>query len=282
MIAATFPAMGTTVAVTASGDADIAATRAWFGEVEQCASRFLPASDLSRLNDAPSAAVAVTPMLAELLGAADAMRRRTGGLVDPAVGGAVVRWGYDATFTEVHDLSAAPDLPTDTPPWTVAGATVCRAPGVSLDLGGIAKGWTADRAVARGLARIVSAGGDVRSSHPDAEVQVLGPDGAIVATVALGRRALATSSVGRRRWNVAGRPAHHIIDPRTGAPAVSPVVSATVVAATAVEAEAGAKAMLLRGVDGLAWVAAQPWLDGGIAVWLDGSVFATSGLEVAA
>ena len=47
---------------------------------------------------------------------------------------------------------------------------------------------------------------------------------------------LATSSVTRRRWQIAGEPAHHLIDPRTSAPAVTPVACATVVARTAVEA----------------------------------------------
>lgn len=282
MIAATFPAMGSTVAVTADDERGVALTRAWFEEVEQCASRFRATSELSRLNRDPGPVAAVSPLLADLLAAADAMRRRTRGLVDPAVGRDVVRWGYDTTFAAVRDRVAVPDRSADTPPWIICGNTVCRPPDVRLDLGGIAKGWTADQAVERGLAAIVSAGGDVRSSHPDADVHVLGPHGEVVARVALGRRALATSSVSRRRWTVGGRAAHHIIDPRTGAPAIGPIVSATVVAATAVEAEAGAKAMLLHGVDGLAWAAAQAWLDGGIAVWGDGSVYATSGLEVAA
>ena len=274
--------MGTTVAVTASGDGEIAATQRWFEDVEQCASRFRPTSDLSRLNADAATMVEVGPLLAEILGAADAMRRRTGGLVDPDVGGDVLRWGYDRTFEEVRDRTVVARLDGDTRGWMIDETVVHRKPGVKLDLGGIAKGWTADRAVEKGLAVIVSAGGDVRSSHPDAVVQVLGPEGDVVATVALGARALATSSVARRRWKVDGRPAHHIIDPRTSAPAVTPIVSATVVAATAVEAEAGAKAMLLHGVDGLAWVAAQPWLDAGLAVWSDGSVYATKGLEVAA
>jgi hypothetical protein len=60
------------------------------------------------------------------------------------------------------------------------------------------------------------------------------------------------------------------------------VLSATVVAATALEAEAGAKAVLLRGGDGLVWAADQPWIHGALVVWFDGSVFATRGLEVAA
>jgi thiamine biosynthesis lipoprotein len=282
VIAASFTAMGTTIALTASSEDRIVATQNWFEDVEQCASRFRETSDLTALNDDPAAMVRVTPMLAEVLTAADGMRRRTSGLVDPAVGGDVVRWGYDRTFAAVRDLPSAVGAPSGTPSWMIEGGIVRRTPGLRLDLGGIAKGWTADRAVEKGLAVIVSAGGDVRSSHPDAVVQVLGPDEDVVAVVALGSRALATSSVSRRRWRVGGHAAHHIIDPRTSAPAISPIVSATVVAATAVEAEAGAKAMLLHGVDGLAWVAAQPWLDAGLVVWADGSVFATKGLEVAA
>jgi thiamine biosynthesis lipoprotein ApbE len=57
-------------------------------------------------------------------------------------------------------------------------------------------------------------------------------------------------------------------------PADSPVVSASVVASTAVEAEAGAKAVLFHGVDGLAWADRQPWIRRAIVIWHDGCVYA--------
>jgi thiamine biosynthesis lipoprotein len=76
--------------------------------------------------------------------------------------------------------------------------------------------------------------------------------------------------------------AHHLIDPRTGRPADTPILSATVVAGTATEAEAGAKAVLLLGEDGLSWAADQAWIEAALAVWHDGSVFGTKGLKLAA
>ncbi|MEX1280537.1 MAG: FAD:protein FMN transferase [Acidimicrobiia bacterium] len=281
MIVDEFAAMGTTIEVRCPHPAGPAATRRLFADVEAVASRFRPDSDLSRLNDHPADRVPVDGVLSELLGAASAVRRMTGGLVDAAVGGDVARWGYDRTFREVAARSTRPAPARSLARWTVADGVVARPPGTRLDLGGIAKGWTADRAVESGRAVIVSAGGDVRSAHPDAEVRVVGPDGG-VAVIALGARALATSSVARRRWRVGGGWAHHLIDPRTGAPAVGPVVSATAVAATATLAEAAAKAVLLHGVDGLAWAAERPWVDGALVVWEDGAVYATTGLEVAA
>lgn len=97
----------------------------------------------------------------------------------------------------------------------------------------------------------------------------------------LGAAALATSSTVRRHWMVAGRPAHHLIDSRSGRPASTPVVSASAICATAVEAEAAAKAVLLLGAEGLAWASRMPWVRHAVVVWHDGTVYATRGLEVA-
>jgi thiamine biosynthesis lipoprotein len=75
-----------------------------------------------------------------------------------------------------------------------------------------------------------------------------GPAGDV--TLALGRGGLATSGVDRRRWRRGGREAHHVIDPRTGAPAATDLVRATAVGATAAEAEAFATALLVAGERG--------------------------------
>ena len=65
-------------------------------------------------------------------------------------------------------------------------------------------------------------------------------------------------------------------------PVDTPVTAATVLAETASDAEAGAKAVLLQGENGLAWAADQEWIRSAIVFWHDGSVFATPGCEVAA
>ena len=162
------------------------------------------------------------------------------------------------------------------------GTTLLRSPGTRIDLGGIAKGWTCDLAVERGNATVVSAGGDVRSSDPEATVEIVDPWENTVTTISLGIGALATSSVSRRRWRIGGAEANHLIDPRSMRPTSSPVLSATAITETAVEAEAAAKAILLRGVDALSWADRQPWISGALIVWHDGSVYGTAGLEIAA
>jgi thiamine biosynthesis lipoprotein len=276
-----FDAMGTWIEVRASTSDGHRAVRRLFERMEARFSRFLSSSELSLVNANPQDQISVSNDLAEVLSAAADLGTRTGGIVDPAVGGRVIEWGYDRTFDSLSP-AGAPIPSWDRPTWRIDGSIVHRSPGTRLDLGGIAKGWTADRAVDLGFASVVSAGGDLRSSDPDTTVDIVDPWGATPVRLSLGVGGLATSSISRRRWESAGGPAHHIIDPRTGDPAHTPVVSATVIAATAAEAEAGAKSVLIRGVEGLAWARRQPWIRSALVVWHDGNVFATPGVEVAA
>jgi len=281
MIAASFRAMGTSVQVTVDRPDDIAATQALFEEVERRCSRFRPTSELSHLNNTDAANLQVSKPMAEVLQIAADLRARTGGLVDAGLGAVVAAWGYDRTFDTINE--ARTPTPIDSHPvWSISGNRLQKSPDTRIDLGGVAKGWACDQAVKSGRAVIVNAGGDVRSGSSEAMVDIIDPWGHRVARVPLGVGALATSSTTRRRWKVPGGEAHHLIDPRTLAPAISPITSATVIAATTVEAEAGAKAMLLHGSDGLAWAASQPWIKGALAVWEEGSVYATNGLQLVA
>jgi thiamine biosynthesis lipoprotein len=100
-------------------------------------------------------------------------------------------------------------------------------------------------------------------------VHVASPfDDSLLHTFELTRAAVATSGIGRRSWlRPDGRPAHHLLDPRTGEPAFTGVVQATAIAPTAAEAEALSKAAVLSGPDG-----AGRWLTrGGVLVLEDGS-----------
>jgi thiamine biosynthesis lipoprotein len=278
----TFAAMGTTVEAWTETAMDFELTVRWFEEVESVCSRFIPASELSAVNRDPRDRVHVTALLAEVLQRAHDMRRVTDGLVDAGLGAPLVAWGYDRTFEEVMALGEAPGPNETEVRWAIASGVLERSPGTLMDLGGIGKGWACDSAVEQGPALVVSAGGDVRSDHPDTRIPVMDPWGATVATVDLGRGALATSSTAQRRWRVGDGDAHHVIDPRTMRPADTPILSATVVCSTAVEAEAGAKAVLILGEHGLAWADRQEWIASALVVWHDGSVFATRGMEMVA
>jgi thiamine biosynthesis lipoprotein ApbE len=282
VIHGSFPAMGTSVEVWSRGEGEWNATRDLFAEMEARLSRFRADSELERLNSDPRCEVPVSDALAGILRHAAHLRTITNGLVDVGVGGSVVDWGYDRTFLEVVDRAEVP--PPRPSGWTIdtEDDVVRRDPGVRLDLGGIAKGWTADRAVEWGLAVVVSAGGDIRSNDPRTEVPVDDGFGGTAARVVVGRGGLATSSTARRRWRVAARDVSHLIDPRHGAPVRSPIVTATAVADSALLAEAAAKAVLLSGEDGLDWASRASWIRGALVVWHDGSVYATTGMETAA
>lgn len=274
MIETTFRAMGTDISVYSTGNGAGSARRA-FDRHERRFSRFLPQSELSLINTSSSAWVRLSDPMARIMSEAAELRDRTDGLVDVGVGKAVVDWGYSATFEDVRDLMEAP-LPVERPHWAIEGNVLHRSQGTLIDLGGIAKGWVCDRVVESGFVAIASAGGDLRSVDPSLVVDVIDGHGEVAAEIFVGTGALATSSIAHRRWSVAGNQAHHVIDPKTMAPAATPVTSASVVAHTAAEAEAGAKAVLLKGVDGLAWADTQPWITQAIAIWHDGNVYGTT------
>ncbi len=141
-------------------------------------------------------------------------------------------------------------------------------PGLRLDLGGIAKGWIAERA-ARKLAGFaeacaVNAGGDMfMVGHPaDAGAWRIALEDPrdpeqTLAVLGVGPGAVATSSVTRRRWQQGDAVRHHLIDPRRGAPAETDWLSVTVVAAQAAVAEVFAKVLLIIGSDGTREMAAR-------------------------
>jgi thiamine biosynthesis lipoprotein len=167
-------------------------------------------------------------------------------------------------------------------------AILHREPGTAFDLDGVAKGWIADRALAlldRHPGALVDADGDIaiRSAENDAwEISVADPrtPGAELAVLLLpgaprgARYGVATSGTSIHRWAAADGERHHLIDPRTGHPAATDVIQATVLAGSARVAEAWAKTAVVLGV-----VAALDVLDrapvlGAILLASDGRVLA--------
>lgn len=223
--------------------------------LEALFSRFRADSELSRLNAAGS--MRVGGDMLRLTRVALAERERTGGRFDPTVHDAVVGAGYDRTFEDVPAASSRPpaaarcggDVRIDE-----RASTVTLGPGVHLDLGGIAKGYAAERVadlMAGGGPCLASVGGDMAVRGPRATgpwtIAVATGDGSV--TLALDRGAIATSGRDRRRWTRGGVEAHHIIDPASGAPSATDLLRVTVVAQDGPEAEATAKALMLAGAE---------------------------------
>jgi hypothetical protein len=102
-----------------------------------------------------------------------------------------------------------------------------------------------------------------------------------LAVLTVRDRAVATSSVARRRWVRDGRARHHLIDPRTGEPAAGDVLAATVVAASVARAEVLAKvALVLGAAAGRRFLDARPDA-GGILALADGGIATSDGLREA-
>jgi len=224
-----------------------------FCRLERIFSRFDPESELSLLNRLGR--LEASPELADLADAALRARAESAGLVDVTVHDALVAWGYSRTYAEV--VSALVDAPAVSPPcgggFTVdlVRGVIELEPGTRLDFGGFAKGYAVDRAcdllVCAG-ACLVNAGGDLAVRSPAGETWPVGIEtGGAPLTLNLSSGALATSGCDARRWRAGGVDAHHLIDPRTGAPSTSDLVRATAWGATAVEAEVRAKTLYLLG-----------------------------------
>lgn len=249
----------------------------WFEDWERTLSRFQPGSELSRFNRTAGEWVRVGETLWLVVLEAIAAAQATQGLVTPLALRAVEAAGYDRSFELIGSQPAGGTAPR-VPDWRALDwDTRARAlrvpPGAGLDLGGIAKGWAADQSAKRLSAHgpaLVDAGGDIAVSGPrrdgepwPIEVEVASTLDIDVPPIMLASGGVATSGRDYRRWVRDGTPQHHIIDPSTGRPAESDVLSATVVAPSAREAEAAAKAVLILGSErGLQWLDDRAWLAG--------------------
>lgn len=257
----TFRSMNTEVAVTSSGD-EAAITDAVlrvFQAAEQRFSRFHPESELSRLNRAQGRFFASSELF-DILVRARSYVELTDGIFDPAVGSTVVALGYDRSFAPgALDRETSLERPAKASFLDVEldalHRTVTRPPHIFIDLGGVVKGATVDRAaVLLGHSGAIDAGGDafLRGRPTTAEpwlVEVEDPrDPAnTVAVVAVSNSAVATSAGNRRRWRSGDRWVHHLIDPRTQSSAAEELLQATVFAPSTELADVLAKVAFVLG-----------------------------------
>lgn len=243
-----FRAMGCDVQL--SDEAPIDDVRALFATRDLRFSRFHDASELNRVNASPRGLMLVSEEFASMLSLALDAARATGGLVTPAVGGALIAAGYDRDFPRLP-LDGVAVEPVRVPSFhavSLRGLALLRTDDVILDLNGVVKGQTVDDALELLGTGWVSAGGDVATTVP-LLVGLPGGD-----TITLERGGLATSSVAKRTWRRGGLSLHHLIDPATGLPSASPWRDVTVAAQSCHVADVAAKAALLLGADGPSWL----------------------------
>jgi thiamine biosynthesis lipoprotein len=285
-------------------------------ELEQRWSRFLPESDVSRLNAAPEAFMLVSSDTIGLLAAMKEAWRRTSRRYDPTMLSAIMAAGYSTSIdgsgrrscgaggrrrasgrsqgsgrrSRRPDPSSERRTIDDMTIDPVSSAVVLPA-GIGIDPGGIGKGLAADMVVTELLAAgtggaLVCVGGDLAAAGtpPTPEgwlVRIEQPrdPSQTLVTLAVSAGGVATSSTLSRTWVHNGRDRHHVIDPFTQNSSQTDLAAVTVVARAGWEAEAHATAALLCG--------SQTVLDyfdlhelEGIATTLHGHTMMSPGLEV--
>jgi thiamine biosynthesis lipoprotein ApbE len=273
-VAADWVALGCAIRVVVTEPADLVAARcilaAELAATDLACSRFRADSELIRLGNGSGRPTPISPLLAAAIAAALDAAAATDGDVDPTVGSAIADLGYDRDFARI-DLDAGPLTLTrrPVPGWRRIQLDreqllVEVSIGVRLDLGATAKALAADRAAAEiaraldGRGVLVSLGGDIAvAGDPPTggwSVRVQDVTGSVhdtpagpVAAVALMSGGLATSSTTARQWVRGGHVMHHILDPRSGVPVVSPWRTVSVAAPSCLEANVASTAAIVRG-----------------------------------
>lgn len=274
-LAAQFHAIGTTCRVLVTDRfsglraADIALRDV--ARLDEAASRFRADSEITRLpkDGLPHR---VSALLGDVVAASLRAAALTDGLVDPTIGGALAGLGYDRDLAAVRALG---DRPSTSPVASFDWRSIrydenlhllAIPPGCTLDVGASAKAFLADRIAARihtetGSGVLVDLGGDIATAGPlparGWRIGIEDASGTVVQTVIGAGQAFATSSTALRTWSSDGVARHHIIDPRTGAPAAVVWQQVTVAGTTALEANSASTAAVVLGAEAPSWLAAR-------------------------
>jgi thiamine biosynthesis lipoprotein len=233
---------------------------------EQRFSRFLPDSELSHCNRAAGMQQSISAEFRDLLVTTQALAEKSQGLYNPFILPALQRAGYKGSWPQpnIRDEALNYENRIAVVDWRemTIGDTWVRIPkNTALDFGGIGKGYLLDR-LDETLKPMdiagywLSLGGDILCSGHDGAgeswqigVQHAKRETNTVASVTNhGRKlAVATSGTTKRQGISDNGSWHHIIDPRTGQPAKTNVLTATVSAGTATSADVAAKCLVIAG-----------------------------------
>lgn len=276
-------AMDTVMTLTAYGEngADgLSRAEAEILRLEDLLSISKETSDIYRRNLDPSAAISTET--SGLLARAADITRITGGDFDPAVAPLMDLWGFRTKDYHV-------------PSQTELNEALAHMGNGGIDLGGIAKGYTSERALSEledaGVSSaIVSLGGNVGALglKPDGSrwtVAIQDPEGdGYIATLELGEdgeKIYAITSGGYQRYfEQDGTRYHHILDPKTGAPAETDLLSVTIVSQDGTLADGLSTALFVKGFDEAVEFWREYHTQFGMVLVTEDGLFATEELSV--
>ena len=260
---------------------------------EQLLSKTIDASDVSRINNAMGQTVTVDPETWEILRRAKEISAQTGGAFSITIAPVTALWSFTDTVTNMvpTDEARLKMLPLVDDQKIALGEnnTVTLPAGMEIDLGGIAKGYIADKVAdiirEKAYAGIVSLGGNVYTvgKKPDGSAFSVGikdphNPAASKAIIYTGDGTVVTSGTYERGFSFGGVRYHHILDPKTGWPSQSDLVSATFVMDSSMTADALATACIVIGSEKSLDLAKELQLDA-MFIDKDGQAFFTEGFE---
>lgn len=260
---------------------------------EQLLSKTIDASDVSRINNAMGQTVTVDPETWEILRRAKEISAQTGGAFSITIAPVTALWSFTDTVTNMvpTDEARLKMLPLVDDQKIALGEnnTVTLPAGMEIDLGGIAKGYIADKVAdiirEKAYAGIVSLGGNVYTvgKKPDGSAFSVGikdphNPAASKAIIYTGDGTVVTSGTYERGFSFGGERFHHILDPETGWPSQSDLVSATFVMDSSMTADALATACIVIGSEKSLALAKELQLDA-MFIDKDGQAFFTEGFE---
>ncbi|WP_257183555.1 FAD:protein FMN transferase [Corynebacterium cystitidis] len=217
-----------------------------------------PSSELGQVNaEAGQRSVSVHPDLFKLIAVGVEHSLAEDSLLNIAIGPLVQLWRIGFHDARVPGQDEIEQALTVTDPSSIEldskrQSVFLRKPGMKIDLGALAKGYFADRIVGlwqdRGAnSGLINLGGNVltfgQSPHQDDGLWRVGlrhplhPDPQVLGALTLPAQSVVTSGVYQRTLKVGGRTFHHLMDPRTGYPIDTDVISLTIVSARSFDGE---------------------------------------------
>ena len=252
------------------------------GRYEQMLSRTIEGSDVWRINHADGNPAEVSDDTVAILRCAAEISEKSDGAFDITIAPASTMWDFTSGNAELPDaeaLAAAASM-VDYSKITVEGNTVTLPKGMMIDLGGIAKGYIADRVKAyleeRGVKHaILSFGGNIVAigKKPDGTDWKVGiqdidkPTGEYMLVAANRGGSTVTSGIYERGFEVDGIRYHHLLNPKTGWPEQNELASVTILSDSSMEGDALATAAFILGREkGLKLIESMPGVE---AVFID-------------
>lgn len=267
-------------------------------EYEKLFSVTIEDSDVWRINHAEGAPVTVSPQTTELICMGLNFGILSGGMFDITIGGLTSLWNFkgDPAVPAAEDINAALSS-VDFRSVIVSkneNTVQVKNSEARLDLGGIAKGFIADKIAGflldRGVkAAVIDLGGNVyvlgrKPGGSPWRVGVRKPfsvNGELFGTIETGAASVVTSGVYERQFESGGVVYHHILDPKTGAPVISDVVSATVITESSAEGDALSTTLVLAGSEKAGELTSGvPGFIGAILILVGGDVLRIGEIEL--